>query len=233
MNAKVSKLIEAAPAVLPSLLLCDFGNLAAEVERLEEAGVAALHLDVMDGVFVPNFTYGMTIVSALRKLTDLTLDVHLMMVNPEKYVDAFVDAGSDIVTIHAEAVDDAAAVLNQIRDKGAAAGIAVNPDTPVSKISDAVSQCDLALVMSVNAGFGGQSFIEPVLEKLGQIRELPGGNDVVLEMDGGINKSTIAKCRSAGCQLFVAGSAVFKTEFGDDYTAAIEDLMVEVNSEDL
>jgi len=233
LNAKIAKLIEAAPAVLPSLLLCDFGNLAAEVERLEEAGVAALHLDVMDGVFVPNFTYGMTIVAALRKLTDLTLDVHLMMVNPEKYVDAFVDAGSDIVTIHAEAVDDAAAVLDQIRDKGAAAGIAVNPDTPVTKISDAVSHCDLALVMSVNAGFGGQSFIEPVLEKLGQIRELPGGKDVVLEMDGGINKSTIAKCSAAGCQLFVAGSAVFKTPFESDYTAAIEDLMGEVSSENL
>jgi len=233
LNAKIAKLIEAAPAVLPSLLLCDFGNLAAEVERLEEAGVAALHLDVMDGVFVPNFTYGMTIVAALRKLTDLTLDVHLMMVNPEKYVDAFVDAGSDIVTIHAEAVDDAATVLDQIRDKGAAAGIAVNPDTPVTKISDAVSHCDLALVMSVNAGFGGQSFIEPVLEKLGQIRELPGGKDVVLEMDGGINKSTIAKCSAAGCQLFVAGSAVFKTPFESDYTAAIEDLMGEVSSENL
>ena len=139
MNATIEKLTEAAPAVLPSLLLCDFGNLASEVERLEEAGVAALHLDVMDGVFVPNFTYGMTIVSALRKLTDITLDVHLMMVNPEKYVDAFVDAGSDVVTIHAEAVDDAVPVLNQIREKGAAAGIAVNPDTPVSKIENAIA----------------------------------------------------------------------------------------------
>lgn len=233
MNANISKLVEAAPAVLPSLLLCDFGNLATEVERLEDAGVAALHLDVMDGVFVPNFTYGMTIVSALRKLTDMTLDVHLMMVNPEKYVDAFVDAGSDIVTIHAEAVDDAAAVMKQIRGKGAAAGIAVNPDTPVSKIENAISDADLALVMSVNAGFGGQSFIDSVLGKLDEIRNAPGGNDVILEMDGGINKSTIAKCKAAGCQLFVAGSAVFKTRFNDDYTAAIEDLMVEVKSENL
>ena len=233
MNTKVAQLVEAAPAVLPSLLLCDFGDLAKEVERLEEAGVAALHLDVMDGVFVPNFTYGMTIVAALRKLTDMTLDVHLMMVNPEKYVDAFVDAGSDVVTIHAEAVEKAVPVLNQIRDKGAAAGIAVNPDTPVSKIADAIPHADLALVMSVNAGFGGQSFIEPVLKKLGEIRELPGGQDVILEMDGGINKSTIAKCVAQGCQLCVAGSAVFKTPFGNDYGAAIEDLMGEVTSEDL
>ena len=233
LNAKISHLIEAAPAVLPSLLLCDFGNLAAEVERLEDAGVAALHLDVMDGVFVPNFTYGMTIISALRKLTDMTLDVHLMMVNPEKYVDAFVDAGSDIVTIHAEAVENAVPVLNQIRNKGAAAGIAVNPDTPVSRISDAIAHADLALVMSVNAGFGGQSFIEPVLDKLGQITQLPGGENIILEMDGGINKSTIAKCTAVGCQLCVAGSAVFKTPFGNDYNAAIEDLMGEVSSEDI
>ncbi|QEG21670.1 Ribulose-phosphate 3-epimerase [Mariniblastus fucicola] len=192
-----------------------------------------MHLDVMDGVFVPNFTYGMTIVSALRKLTDLTLDVHLMMVHPEKYVDAFVDAGADIITIHAEAVDEAVPVLNQIRERGAAAGIAVNPDTPVSKIKDALPHADLVLVMSVNAGFGGQSFIEPVLEKLGEIRGLPGGQDVILEMDGGINKSTIAKCVAVGCQLCVAGSAVFKTPFENDYGAAIEDLMGEVSREDL
>lgn len=233
MNGKIAQLVEASPAVLPSLLLCDFGNLAAEVERLEDAGVAALHLDVMDGVFVPNFTYGMTIVSALRKLTDMTLDVHLMMVNPEKYVDAFVEAGSDIVTIHAEAVDDAVPVLKRIRDLGAASGIAVNPDTPVADIAGALPDADLALVMSVNAGFGGQSFIEPVLDKLEQIRRLPGGEDVILEMDGGINKSTIAKCTTKGCQLCVAGSAVFKTTFGNDYNAAIEDLMGEVCSEDL
>ena len=219
--------------MLPSLLLCDFGNLAAEVEWLEEAGVAALHLDVMDGVFVPNFTYGMTIVAALRKLTDITLDVHLMMVQPEKYVDAFVDAGSDIVTIHAEATDDAAACLDQIRSKGVASGIAINPNTPVSKISDAVQYADLALVMSVNAGFGGQSFIEPVLDKLAEIRQLPGGRDVILEMDGGINKKSIGKCTAAGCQLLVAGSAVFKTEYGSDYSSAIEDLMAEVNDESL
>lgn len=233
MNEKIAKLRDASPAVLPSLLLCDFGNLAAEVERLEEAGVAALHLDVMDGVFVPNFTYGMTIVSALRQLTDMTLDVHLMMVNPEKYLNAFIDAGSDVLTIHAEATDDAAACLDQIRSQGAASGIAVNPDTPISKISDAIEHADLALVMSVNAGFGGQSFIDPVLDKLGEIRQLPGGKDVVLEMDGGINKKTIGKCTAAGCQLLVAGSAVFKTDFGSDYSSAIEDLMAEVSDEDL
>ena len=156
----IINLREASPAVLPSLLLCDFGNLEHEIERLEEAGVAALHLDVMDGVFVPNFTYGMTIVSALRKLTDLPLDVHLMMVHPEKYVEQFYEAGADIITVHAEATDDAPALLQQIRALGAAAGIAVNPDTPISEIKASLPHADLALVMSVHAGFGGQSFIE-------------------------------------------------------------------------
>ncbi len=230
MTSRISQLADAAPAVLPSLLLCDFGNLEAEVKRLQQAGVAALHLDVMDGVFVPNFTYGMTIIAALRKLTDITLDVHLMMVNPEKYIEDFAAAGSDIITVHAEATDDAAACMQQIRNAGAAPGIAVNPDTPVSKIETALPHAELALVMSVNAGFGGQSFIELTLDKLDHIRSLPGGENVILEMDGGINSSTISKCTARGCQLCVAGSAVFKTDFGTDYRSAIDALMQEVGS---
>ena len=221
----ISSLKEACPAVLPSLLLCDFGNLEREIERLEEAGVAALHLDVMDGVFVPNFTYGMTIVAALRKLTEIPLDVHLMMVNPEKYVDQFFDAGADIITVHSEATQDAPAVLQRIRDWGAASGIAVNPDTPVSEIAAAIPNADLALVMSVHAGFGGQSFIEPVLRKFDEIRALPGGEDVVLEIDGGINVETIGQATEHGAQLLVAGSAVFKQE---NYATAIENLMSQV-----
>jgi len=221
----IANLKEASPAVLPSLLLCDFGNLEQEIERLEEAGVTALHLDVMDGVFVPNFSYGMTIVSAIRKLTELPLDVHLMMVNPEKYIQQFFDAGADILTVHAEATDDAPAILKQIRELGAAAGIAINPDTPVSKIADAVEFADLVLVMSVHAGFGGQSFIESVLSKYQQIRELPGGQDVILEIDGGINVDTIGVATEMGAQLLVAGSAVFKKE---DYAKAMENLMSQV-----
>ena len=222
----VEILKQAVPAVLPSLLLCDFGNLEKEIELLEEAGVAALHLDVMDGVFVPNFTYGMTIVSALRKLTDLPLDVHLMMVHPEKYVEQFYEAGADIITVHAEATQDAPALMQQITDLGAAAGIAVNPDTPVTDIEAALPFADLALVMSVHAGFGGQKFIEPVLEKYEQIRSLPGGEDVLLEIDGGINVDTIARATDHGAQLLVAGSAVFKK---DNYSDAIAELMSEVN----
>lgn len=218
----ISNLKDASPAVLPSLLLCDFGNLEREIEQLESAGVAALHLDVMDGVFVPNFTYGMTIVAALRKLTELPLDVHLMMVNPEKYIEQFCDAGADIITVHAEATDDAPAILQQIRDLGLASGIAVNPDTPASEIASAIPHADLALVMSVHAGFGGQSFIEPVLSKFDEIRAMPGGDEVILEIDGGINVETIGKATEQGAQLLVAGSAVFKHE---NYAVAIENLM--------
>lgn len=223
----ISELRKASPAVLPSLLLCDFGNLEREIERLEEAGVAALHLDVMDGVFVPNFTYGMTIVSALRKLTELPLDVHLMMVNPEKYIEQFYEAGSDIITVHAEATEDLVGVVKQIKKLGAAAGVALNPDTPVEKIESALPLADLALVMSVHAGFGGQKFIEPVLEKYKQIRALPGGEEILLEIDGGINVETIGKATEQGAQLLVAGSAVFKKE---DYATAISDLMSQVKT---
>lgn len=225
----VAILKEVGPAVLPSLLLCDFGNLEREIELLEDAGVAALHLDVMDGVFVPNFTYGMTIVSALRKLTELPLDVHLMMVEPEKYVEQFFEAGADIITVHAEATKDSsamAALMKQITDLGAGAGIAVNPDTPVEKIESALPHADLALVMSVNAGFGGQTFIEPVLDKYKQIRSLPGGEEILLEIDGGINVDTIGKATKAGAELLVAGSAIFKK---DNYADAIADLMSQVS----
>jgi ribulose-phosphate 3-epimerase len=221
----ISNLREVSPAILPSLLLCDFGNLEREIERLEEAGVAALHLDVMDGVFVPNFTYGMTIVAALRNLTDLPLDVHLMMVHPEKYVEQFYGAGADIITVHAEATNDAPGLLQQIRKLGAGAGIAVNPDTPVSQIESALPHADLALVMSVHAGFGGQSFMASVLDKYDEIRSLPGGEEVLLEIDGGINVDTIGQATEQGAQLLVAGSAVFKQE---DYAKAIENLMSQV-----
>lgn len=216
---------ESSPAVLPSLLLCDFGNLEREINQLEEAGVAALHLDVMDGVFVPNFTYGMTIVHAIRQLTELPLDVHLMMVNPEKYVPQFFEAGADIITIHAEATEDAAKLVDKIKSLGAAAGVAVNPGTPVSAMESALPNADLALVMSVNAGFGGQSFMPEVLPKFEEIRAIAGTN-VLLEIDGGINVDTIAQATNAGAELLVAGSAIFKQP---DYAGAMQQLMAEVS----
>jgi ribulose-phosphate 3-epimerase len=206
-HEQVERLRQSAPAVLPSLLQCDFGNLAREVEALERAQVKALHLDVMDGNFVPNLTYGMPVVAGLRRLTDLPLDCHLMINHPENFVDAFCDAGADTITFHVEAVDDARPILARIRERGAGAGIALNPDTPVSKIAECLDLCDLVLVMSVQAGFGGQQFNPIALEKLRQVREL--APHVLLEIDGGINAQTIAQSARAGAQLFVVGSAIF------------------------
>jgi ribulose-phosphate 3-epimerase len=202
------------------LLLCDFGNLQGEVAQLTEAGFEALHLDVMDGNFVPNLTYGMPIVAGLRRLTSLPLDVHLMIENPQNYVAAFYQAGADAITIHREAVADPVPVLQQIRELGAAAGIAVDPETPVAEIAGCVGHADLVLIMSVKAGFGGQSFREEALLKLPQAREIFGG-EVLLQIDGGVNTKTIAACTDAGAQLLVVGSAIFNS---DDYEAALREL---------
>ncbi len=204
----LSTLRDTAPVILPSLLQCDFGNLQREVGLLEDAGVRALHLDVMDGRFVPNLTYGMPIVAALRRLTDLPLDVHLMIEEPEPYIPQFYDAGADVITFHVEAVSDPQPVLNQIHALGAAAGLALNPATPVSAVEPFLDDCDLVLVMSVNAGFGGQSFQPIALEKLQYLRQ-HAPPSTLLEVDGGVNAQTIADCSHAGAQLMVVGSAIF------------------------
>jgi ribulose-phosphate 3-epimerase len=211
---------QARPAILPSLLLCDFGNLEREVETLEAANVPGLHLDVMDGNFVPNLTYGMPIVAALRKLTELPLDVHLMITQPERYINQFVDAGSDSITIHVEAVDDPRSALRDIRKQGVAAGLALNPGTSLESVNDCLDLCDLVLVMSVNAGFGGQKFDPVALEKLAALRKQMG-EETLLEVDGGINGETIQNCAAAGAELFVVGSAIFKT---DNYGSAVSQL---------
>jgi ribulose-phosphate 3-epimerase len=218
----LAALREAAPVVLPSLLLCDFGNLEREIRTLEAAGVRALHLDVMDGHFVPNLTYGMPIVEACRRLTDLPIDVHLMISDPQKYIRAFHDAGADNLTIHVEAVADARPVLQEIRSLGAGAGLALNPATPLSAVEPALDLCDLVLVMSVPAGFGGQKFHPVAIDKLRQLRQITRP-DVLLEVDGGISGKTIAPCAQAGAQLFVVGSAIFQGS-GSDYAAAVSEL---------
>jgi len=197
------------PVVLPSMLLCDFGHLAKEIEAVEAAGAQALHLDVMDGHFVPNMTYGLTMVEAMRKLTTLPLDVHLMISNPEQYVERYVEAGSDVVTIHAEAHDEPRRVLEKIRDAGAAAGLAINPPTPISEIEACLAVCDLVLVMSVMPGFGGQKFDPVALDKLKYLRDRVS-SDVILEVDGGVNDETVADCVAAGAEWLVAGSAIFR-----------------------
>lgn len=214
------ELRQAPPAVLPSLLLCNFGNLEQEVRQLEEAGVRALHLDVMDGRFVPNLTYGMPIVEAFRRLTDLPLDVHLMIEQPQQYIRQFYDAGADIITIHAEAVDSPSEVLSQIRDLDCGAGLAINPDTSVESIESSLPLCDLVLVMSVHAGFGGQSFQPIALEKLRRLKQLVP-EETLLEVDGGVNGKTIRDCQAAGAQLLVVGSAIFREA---DYREAVRNL---------
>lgn len=207
LNTPMQQLRDAGIVILPSLLLCDFGNLEREIRRLEEAEVKALHLDVMDGHFVPNLTYGMPIVAAIRKLTDLPIDVHLMMSNPGKYVSQFVEAGADCLTVHAEIEEDVGSVLKQIRKLGAGVGLAINPATSLASVQQQLEICDLLLVMSVNAGFGGQAFNPVALEKLKAAKAL--APDILLEVDGGVNLKTIGDCRQAGATLFVVGSAIF------------------------
>lgn len=216
----VAKLGTRANVVVPSLLLCDFGHLSDEIARLEAAGVQALHLDVMDGHFVPNFTYGMTIVGAVRKATDLPLDVHLMIDDPGRYLEEFRAAGSDQITIHVEAVADPRPLLEEIRALGAAAGLALNPPTAVSAIEAALPYCNSVLVMSVMPGFGGQSFAPIALEKLAALRKRDDWQGL-LEVDGGINHETIAACATAGADLFVIGSAIFGA---DNYSTRVREL---------
>jgi len=214
------------PTILPSLLLCDFANLEREVRLLEEAGVECLHLDVMDGSFVPNMSYGMPIVSALRKVTDLLLDVHLMIRDPNTYAPQFVDAGADLITFHIEAVGQPTALLETIRSQGVAAGLAINPSTDISQVSPFVSECDLVLVMSVEAGFGGQAFNPIALERLSDIRKAHGA-DLLLEVDGGVNEKTVGPCTANGADLLVVGSAIFRQA---DYCQAMTRLRREMQS---
>ncbi len=220
LRQHLAELQSASPVVLPSLLLCDFGNLEREVRKLEDAGVRGLHLDVMDGHFVPNLTYGPPIIESLRRLTDLPLDVHLMIANPRQYLRQFAEAGADLLTIHVEAVDDPRPILEEIRALGVGAGLAINPPTPCEAIQPALSLCDLVLVMSVMPGFGGQAFDEVALSKLRMLRSWLK-NDVLLEVDGGVNDQTIGACGAAGAQLMVVGSAIFRQT---DYLTSVSKL---------
>lgn len=204
----LQRLQGARPCVLPSLLACDLANIEAEVRRVEEAGAVALHLDIMDGHFVPNLSYGVPVVQAVRRITDLVLDVHLMLDNPGEYLEPFRNAGADILTVHAEVLPDPRPTLDRIHTLGAAAGISINPPTPLEALAPALDQADLVLVMSVMPGFGGQKFNPIALEKLRKLSERPG-RGFLLEVDGGVNDQTIGPCAAAGAELIVAGTAVF------------------------
>jgi ribulose-phosphate 3-epimerase len=198
-----------APVVVPSMLLCDFGRLASEVQRLEASGARSFHLDVMDGSFVPNLTYGLPIVEAVRSATNLPIEVHLMIVEPARFAEKFVEAGADAITFHIEAERDPLGTLRHVRSLGAVAGLAYNPETPLAAIEPYLNDCDLVLTMSVHPGFGGQSFNDIALEKIRNLRKRVAEH-VLLEVDGGVNDSTIGDCAKAGAHLMAVGSAIFQ-----------------------
>jgi ribulose-phosphate 3-epimerase len=212
--------------IAPSILSADFARLGDEVAALERAGADWAHVDVMDGRFVPNMTIGPLVVKALRRATKLPLDVHLMIVEPERYVEAFAEAGADIITVHAEACTHLHRTLQQIRSLGKRSGVSLNPHTPEEVLRYVLELTDLVLVMSVNPGFGGQDFIPAVLPKVRNVRSMiqASGRSIHLEVDGGVKPGTARQVIQAGADVLVAGSAVFGAK---DYGEAIRALRAE------
>ncbi|WP_317943183.1 ribulose-phosphate 3-epimerase [Carnobacterium maltaromaticum] len=200
--------------IAPSILSADFANLERDVRLVESGGADYIHVDVMDGHFVPNITLGANIVSAIRPVTKLPLDCHLMIENPENYIEDFAKAGADIITVHVESTPHIHRAIQMIKAAGVKAGVVLNPGTPVEAVKYVLAECDLVLVMTVNPGFGGQSFIEETLEKiteLSALKEIKNYN-YEIEVDGGIVPETAAKCKLAGADVFVAGSYVYNAE---------------------
>ena len=215
-----ANLLAVAPLIAPSLLACDFAELREEIRRVEAGGARVLHLDIMDGHFVPNLSIGIPVVEAVRRSTDLPLDVHLMISEPGRYIRRFREAGADLLTIHVEAAGDPRPLLEEIRSLGAGAGISLNPPTPVDSLEGCLDLCDLVLVMSVMPGFGGQEFDPAAPDKLRRLRELVGP-DVLLSIDGGVNRDTTGICVEAGADMLVIGSALFSE---NDYGRFIKEV---------
>ena len=209
--------------IAPSILSADFSRLGEEVRRVEEAGADWIHVDVMDGAFVPNITVGPFILEAVRKVTSLPLDVHLMIERPEQYISEFADAGADVITVHFEACTHLHRTIQAIKEKGKKAGVSVNPATPLVSIKYVLGDIDLLLIMSVNPGFGGQRFIPSALEKIKKARQMVDkiGANVSIEVDGGVKLENIGEVASAGADIFVSGSGVFGTK---DYKKTIQEM---------
>lgn len=213
--------------IAPSILSADFSKLGEEIRAVEKAGADLIHIDVMDGMFVPNITIGPLVIESLRKETSLPFDVHLMIEAPERYISAFRSAGSDYITVHVEACVHLHRILHQIRESGAKAGVSLNPATSPSSIEQVLPDLDMVLVMTVNPGFGGQKFISSMLDKIAAVRRMidSTGRKILLEVDGGATLENAAQIKNAGADILVGGASVFKSP---DYGAAIKGLKTAV-----
>ncbi|MGL5234795.1 MAG: ribulose-phosphate 3-epimerase [Empedobacter falsenii] len=212
------------PIVAPSILAADFGNLAKDIEMVNNSQAEWFHLDVMDGVFVPNISYGMPIIEKINSLTDKVLDVHLMIVDPDRYISTFKQVGADILTVHYEACTHLHRTIQAIKAEGMKAGVALNPHTPVSVLEDVINDLDLVLIMSVNPGFGGQKFIENTYNKVSKLKKMitDANANVIIEIDGGVGVQNASKLVEAGADALVAGSAVFNAENPTEYIAELQ-----------
>lgn len=205
----------------PSILAADFGSLRAQIEAADRAGAQYIHFDVMDGDFVPNFSFGTAELKSVRQMTDKILDVHLMVNNPERHIDLFADAGADIITVHAEATNHLDATIRKIKSRGILAGVAINPATPIDTVSLILDEVDMILLMTVNPGFGGQKFIPYMKEKIKDLRKLieERGLKTDIEVDGGITLENVEEILHAGANIIVAGSAVFPNDVEENVEA--------------